>query len=141
MPRKYMPSLAELIDRLSIVTLKSIKLNHKKEYEKEAREIIHDINLILKKDIKKVRDFGMLVRAIQIGCLANELIWSNETKARQGGREQDHLLPLTHSINSLRMRAGNSIVFQTGGRKDLNLDRLNEELCKKYDLDFGGLFE
>ncbi len=35
--RKYLPTLSELIDRLGIVTLKSIKLKHKQEYEKEAQ--------------------------------------------------------------------------------------------------------
>ena len=135
--RKWVPSLAELIDRLGIITLKSIKLNHKKEYEEEAKLIMYDINQLMQK--QKVRDWGKLVRAIQIGILANEFIWANETKARQGKGTQDHLLPLTHSINGLRMRAGNSIINQTGGKKDLNLDRLNEELCKKFGYDFGGL--
>lgn len=137
--RKWLPALPELIDRLSIVTLKSIKLNNKEEYEKEAKLIMKDIDNILRK--KKIRDFGRLVRSIQIGMLANELIWANETKARAGGREQDHLLPLTHSINSLRMRAGNSIAFQTNDRKDFNTDRLVDEVCLKNGLNFKGLFE
>ena len=134
MPRKWLPSIAELCDRLGIVTLKSIKLEHKEEYEKEAEEIMHDLNLLLKKE--RIKDFGKLIRAIQVGILANEYIWANETKARLGGKEQNYLLPLTHSINGLRMRAGNMIVAQTGGRKDQNLDRLNEELCKTFGYDF-----
>jgi len=139
--RKWLPALPELIDRLSIVTLKSIKLEHKEYYEKEAEELMHDIHLILKEDITKIQHYGKLVRAIQIGCLANEIIWSNETKARLGEGTQDHLLPLTHSINGLRMTAGNAISNQTGTKKDLNVDRLNKELCKKFGYDFSGLFE
>lgn len=141
MERKYLPTLSELIDKLSIVTLKSIKLKHKKEYEKEAKELMYDINLILKDKIKDVKDYGIFVRAIQVGMLANELIWANETKAREGGRTQDYLLPFTHSVNSIRMRAGNVIAYQLKERKDLNLDRLVSDVCKKRGYDFEGLFD
>ena len=131
---EWEPSIAFLIDLLSIVNLKSIKLEHKDEYEQEAQEIMNSIHNKLKRT--KINNYGKLVRSIQVNTLANEFIWSNETKARLGGESQNHLLPLTHSINGLRTRAGNLIIANTGGRKDLNLDRLNEELCKKFGFDF-----
>lgn len=132
------PSIAFLVDLLSIVTLKSIILGcnnpEKKEaYEKEAREIMNKIDSLGKN--------GKLIRAIQINMLVNRLIWENETKARLGGKEQNHLLPLTHSLNGMRQRAGNEIIKYTGGRKDLNLDRVNEELIKEFGFDVGGLFD
>ncbi|MEK6879483.1 MAG: hypothetical protein AABY22_07750 [Nanoarchaeota archaeon] len=140
--KEWDPSLAFLIDLLSIVTLKSIILGvetEKKEvYEKEAREIMESINNKMSEG--NLDHYGKFIRAVQISMLANRLIWENETKARLGGREQDHLLPLTHSINGLRMRAGNAIINQTGGRKDLNLDRLNDEICLKYGFNFSMLF-
>ena len=47
--RKYLPTLSELIDRLSIVQLKEVFISeHKKEYAKEIADIVHDINLVLK---------------------------------------------------------------------------------------------
>ena len=51
--RKYMPTLSELVDRLSIVQLKEVFIpEHKKEYAKEISDIVHDINLILtEKDV------------------------------------------------------------------------------------------
>lgn len=131
--RKYLPTLSVLIDTLSIVTLKSIKLKHKKEYEQEAQEIMHDINEIMK-DVK-ITDWGKFIRAVQVDMLANETIWQNETKARKGSDDQDHLLKFTHTINGLRRRAGNMIANLTGQRLDLNLDTLNEEVCKKYGYD------
>lgn len=141
MKREYTLVLSQLIDLLSIITLKSVKLKHKKEYEKEAKQIMHDIDMIMKTKMKKVKDWGMLIRAIQVDMLANETIWANETLARAGGRNQDHLLPFTHSVNSVRMRAGNVISFELGERKDLNLDRLVDEVCKKRGYDFNGLFD
>ena len=38
MGRKYLPTLGELIDRLTIVQLKEVKIpQHKKEYEQEIK--------------------------------------------------------------------------------------------------------
>src|SRR3990167_7564712 len=101
MVRKYFPTIAQLIDRLCIVTLKSIKIpEHKIEYEKEAQDIMSDLVMLLTP--LKIEDFGQFIRAIQINTIANETIWANESKARQGGSEQDKLLKFTHSVNGVR---------------------------------------
>jgi len=48
MERKYLPSLSELIDRLSIIQLKEVFIpEHKEEYSKEIQDILHDINILL----------------------------------------------------------------------------------------------
>lgn len=143
MKRKFLPTISELIDRLGIVTLKSIKLGcgnpeKKKNYEIEAREIMHDINLLLKK--QKPKDFGKFIRAIQIQFLANETIWQNESSAREEGYNDGHKLLFTHSVNGMRMRAGNAIIKQIGGRKDLNLDRVNDKISEQRGYDWNGLF-
>ena len=72
--------------------------------------------------------------------LSNETIWANETKAREGGKSQNHLLPFTHSVNGMRMRAGNVIANQIGERKDLNLDRVNDKISLERGYDWNGLF-
>ncbi len=47
--RKYLPTLSELVDRLSIVQLKEVFIpEHKNEYAKEISDILHDIDLTLK---------------------------------------------------------------------------------------------
>lgn len=145
MERKYNLTLSQLIDLLSIITLKSIKLGannktKKKAYEEDAKMIMEDIKNIMKTKKDKIDDWGKFIRAIQVDMLANETIWQNETLARKGGRNQDHLLPFTHSVNSIRMRAGNVISYELGERKDLNLDRCVDEVCLKRGYDFNGLF-
>ena len=46
--RKYLPTLGELIDRLSIIQLKEVKIpQHKEEYAQEIKDIVHDISAIL----------------------------------------------------------------------------------------------
>ena len=133
--RKYYPTIGQLIDRLSIVTLKSIKIHENKdEYEKEAHDIISDLDLLLGKEQ------GQLIRAIQVNAISNEIIWQNESMARKGGAEQDTLLKFTHSVNGVRNQAMNVISHLVGERKDLKLDCLAAEVCKKQGYDFGGLF-
>ncbi len=137
MKRKYLPTLADLIDRLSIVTLKSIKIpKNKKEYEDEAQAIMSDIDLLMKE-----KNQGQFIRATLVVMLANEVIWQNESKARLGGKEQDHLLKFTHSVNGIRNLAKNVISNLTGERKDLKTDCLAADLCKQRGYDFRGLFK
>ena len=53
--RKYLPTLSELIDRLSIVQLKEVFITeHKEEYAKEINDIIHDIQLVLDQQEGKI---------------------------------------------------------------------------------------
>lgn len=123
--RKWLPSLAELIDRLSIVQLKEIFIpEHAVEYAGERDLIQHDIDLLLAGKTIDART----VRAILVVMLANRVIWENESKARAGGAEQDKQLKFTHSINGVRNRAKNIIAEAEGGRKDFKLDCLAAEL-------------
>jgi len=133
--RKYLPTFAELIDRLCIVTLKSIKIpKNKKEYEKEAQDIMHDIDLIIKE--KGVKLTGQMIRAIQVNSISNETIWTNESKAREGGDSQDKLLKFTHAVNGVRSLAKNVISQEMGERVDLKIDCLAAEFCKTIGYDW-----
>lgn len=131
MERKYLPTFAELIDRLSIVQLKSIFIkDHKSEYDKEIEDIVHDLNLLIQE--KGVKITGDMVRAILVIMLTNRYIWENESKARAGGSEQDKLLKLTHSINGVRNVAKNIVSNEIGERVDLKIDALAEELLPEF---------
>ena len=49
--RKYLPTFAELIDRMTICQLKSIFIpENKQAYDKEIDDIKHDINAIIKEE-------------------------------------------------------------------------------------------
>ena len=108
MKRKYLPTLAELVDRLSIVQLKEVFITeHKDEYAKEINEITHDIDLILKLSQMNLH------------------IWHNETKYRAG--TGDGNLGLTHGLNGIRNIAKNKIQENEGGRKDYKIDCIAAE--------------
>lgn len=123
--RVYLPTLGELIDRLTIVQLKVIKLpENRAAYEAELDLIKHDIDLLL---LKRPLD-AEGVRAVAMLMLTNQVIWENESKARAGGNEQDKFLKFTHSINGIRTQAKNVIARQGGERVDLKIDSLAASL-------------
>lgn len=126
--RRYLPTLSELVDRLSIVQLKAIFINeHRDAYKEEITLIEHDIDLLLG-ERPDYRICAKDIRAILVVMLTNRFIWENESKARAGGSEQDHLLKLTHSVNGQRNTAKNILSKSFGERLDMKIDALAAEL-------------
>ena len=117
--RKYLPTLSELIDRLTITQLKEVFItDHKSEYGDEIDDIVHDIEILLKdKEIT-----GKVIRAIIVLAQMNLHIWHNETEVRKG--TGDGNLELTHGLNGIRNTAKNMIQEIVGGRKDYKIDCL-----------------
>ena len=77
--RKYLPTLNELIDRLSIHQLKEVFIPENKEnYAKEIKDMMYDIDLILKENNGKIS--AKTIRAIVVLAQMNTHIWYNETK-------------------------------------------------------------
>lgn len=127
--RKYLPTLSDLIDRMSICQLKAIFIPEAAAaYHAEIDDLVHDVDLELKGKTLDAR----AVRAILLIMLANRFIWENESKARAGGPEQDKLLKLTHSVNGVRNRAKNELAAILGGRKDLKTDCLASDLPPEF---------
>jgi len=125
MTRKYLPTLSELIDRLSIAQLKEVFITeHKDEYAQEISDILHDINLTLKE--KEVILDADAVRAIVVLSQMNLHIWHNESNYRKGVKDGNNL-ELTHGLNGIRNTAKNKIQELAGGRKDYKIDCLAAE--------------
>lgn len=122
--RKYLPTLAELVDRLSISQLKEVFIpEHKEEYAQEIQDILHDIQLILDNCEKIDAD---VIRAVVVLSQMNLHIWHNESNYRKGIKEGNQL-ELTHGLNGIRNTAKNKIQEVVGGRKDYKIDCLAAE--------------
>jgi hypothetical protein len=123
--RKYLPTLAELVDRLSISQLKEVFIpQHKGEYSQEIKDIVHDIQLVL--DEQQGAITAETIRAIVVLAQMNLHIWHNESNYRKGIKEGNNL-ELTHGINGIRNTAKNKIQEIVGGRKDYKIDCLAAE--------------
>jgi len=123
--RKYLPTLSELVDRLSIVQLKEVFITeHKEEYAEEIKAIVHDIQLYLKDSKEPIT--AETIRAIVVLSQMNLHIWHNESNYRKGIRTGNNL-ELTHGLNGIRNVAKNKIQEIMGGRKDYKIDCLAAE--------------
>ena len=117
--RKYLPTVSELIDRLSIIQLKEVFIpKHKEEYAEEIKDIMHDLEL-------EGLD-SELIRAVIVTAQMNTHIWYNESEARKGINAGENLR-LTHGLNGIRNTAKNKIQESCGGRKDYKIDCLGAE--------------
>jgi hypothetical protein len=120
--RKYLPTLSELIDRISIAQLKEVFIvEHKSEYAQEISDIIHDIDLILKENDAIIT--GETIRAIVVLAQMNLHIWHNESNYRKGIKDGNNL-ELTHGLNGIRNTSKNKVQEVVGGRKDYKIDCL-----------------
>jgi uncharacterized protein (UPF0335 family) len=117
--RKYLPTISELIDRLSIIQLKEVFIpEHKEEYAQEIKDIVHDLD--------ELGLDGKMVKAIIVLAQMNTHIWYNESEARKGKNARENLR-LTHGLNGIRNTAKNKIQEAVGGRKDYKIDCLASE--------------
>ncbi len=118
--RKYLPTLAELIDRLSISQLKEVFITeHKEEYAQEIADIVNDIQILIESGTEPVT--AETIRAIVVLSQMNLHIWHNESAVRKGIAGPANLA-LTHGLNGIRNTAKNKIQEVVGGRKDYKID-------------------
>jgi hypothetical protein len=123
--RKYLPTLAELIDRLSISQLKEVFITeHKEEYAEEIADIVNDIQICIESGTEPVT--AETIRAIVVLSQMNLHIWHNESNVR-AGKSGPSALVLTHGLNGIRNTAKNKIQEVVGGRKDYKIDCLASE--------------
>jgi len=120
--RRYVQTLSELVDRLSIVQLKEVFItDYKKEYAQEIDDIVHDIQIILDEANGEIT--AETIRAIVVVSQINLHIWHNESNYRRGIKDGNNL-ELTHGLNGIRNTAKNIIQEAVGGRKDYKVDCL-----------------
>lgn len=123
MQRKYLPTLSELIDRLTIVQQKELKIpQNRDEYTQELQDLMHDIQMCLGDNDIHTIDAEM-IRDIVVLTLMNCEIWHNESNFRKGIKSGNNL-ELTHGLNGIRNTAKNKIQEKVGGRKDYKVDNV-----------------
>lgn len=128
--RKYLPTFAELVDRLAIVILKSVFIPENRDAYREEMVLIEcDLDSIILEMVDH-QFSAKSIRAILVVMLANHFIWTNEASAREdgGGFEK---LRLTHAVNGVRNTAKNVIARDMGQRVDLKVDCLAADLPKE----------
>jgi hypothetical protein len=122
--RKYLSSFGELVDRLTIVQLKEFLITeHRDEYSLEIKDILHDIDLLIKE--KNVQFSAEMIRLVAITAIINREIWLSEANCRNGVNAGNDLVK-SHSLNSIRCTAKNKMQSIAGGRKDYKIDVIQQ---------------
>lgn len=100
--RRYLPTMAELVDRLTILQIREVLDPQDKEnYSKQIKKIEEDLETAYSLDAE-------LVRAIIVLSQINLHIWMNESGAREGEGGLNNLR-LTHGLNGIRNQAKNKL--------------------------------
>ncbi len=122
--REYLPTLADLIDALSIDQIKEIKLENKQSYALEMKKISHDINqLIFQKEIKLS---ARLIRMIIVIAQINLFIWNNKDKMQKEPKHYNKLLKMAHQLNGIRNGTKN-LLLEISGDVEPSKKRTNIE--------------
>lgn len=122
--REFLPTLADLIDTLSIDQIKEIKFKNKQSYAKEINMISNDINLLIQE--KDVKLSAKMIRLVIVIAQTNLSIWENKDKMKQNPKDYDELLKLAHQLNGVRNRMKN-ILLEESGEKELSKRKTNTD--------------
>lgn len=122
--RKYLPTLADLVDALSIDQIKEIKLENKHSYALEMKKISHDIDILISQ--KQIRLSARLIRMIVIVAQINLFIWNNKDKMQEDPEHYNDLLKLAHQLNGIRNRIKN-LLLELSGEVEPSKKRTNVE--------------
>jgi hypothetical protein len=114
--RQFLPSLSELIDRLTVTQVKlNLLEGNSEDFSAEVTKLINDINLIVKE--KKIEISGELIRAIVMISQINLHIWRNKDLMQENlENEPEYLsyLKKSHQMNGVRNLLKNYILGLEG---------------------------
>ena len=114
--RLYLPTLAELIDRLTVDQIKEVLIaKNKASYAEEMKCIEHDIDQIIQE--KNIQLSAHLLRYVIILAQFNLHIWYNKDKMREDPEHYAELLTMAHQLNGIRNQMKNLIIEESGDRQ------------------------
>jgi hypothetical protein len=126
-PKKWMPSLGELLDRLTICELKHLHNPAQREsIAKEIQDLLSDINLELPKSPYPALT-AQFLRDLIILAQFNTHIWNQEDNARKGDKTNNDLY-FTHQANGIRCRAKDRLTTKVKGRIDPKVNAIAAEI-------------
>jgi len=121
--RKFLPPLAELIDRLTIDQIKEVLISKDKEsFAEEMDKISHDIDALVEE--KQIKLSARLIRIIVAISQMNLHIWNNKNEMQKDSERYDELLKLSHQLNGIKNQMKN-LLLEEAGDKEKSLERSN----------------
>jgi hypothetical protein len=111
--RLYLPTLADLLDRLSVTQIKEVLLPEQSAiYTEEIRRLEHDIDRIINE--KGLQLSAQLVRMAMVLAQMNLHIWHLKDRMQAEPERYSEHLNLAHQLNGIRNRMRNLILEFSG---------------------------
>lgn len=133
--RLFFPTVAELVDTVSIDQIKMFKIKkYRESYQKEIAKISHDIDLIISRK-KNIKFNARLIKIITTIAIVNLLIWNLKEQMKTDSENYDRLLKLAHQLNGIRNRMKNSLLA-VFGESEPSRKRTNTETDELEDWSF-----
>jgi len=111
--RLFLPTLPDLIDRLTVDQIKEVLLPDAREaVADEIRRLENDIDLLVGElDLKAS---ARLLRKVIVLAQINLHIWYNKDQMQAQPDRYEELLTLAHQLNGIRNRIKNSLLDEAG---------------------------
>jgi hypothetical protein len=114
--RQFLPTFAELIDRMTVTQIKlSLIENGKEDFRDELRKISHDLDNIINANEIPLNS-ELILTFINLSQL-NLHIWNNKDKMQENLDNQDiylQLLKVSHQLNGFRNQLKNKLLEVEG---------------------------
>lgn len=115
--RRFLPTLSDLIDRLTVTQIKIIKsgTGNNDELKQESIDLQHDIDMIMKEKDSNA-NAELIKESITIATINLE-IWNTKDKMQENLKNEAEylkLLKLAHQLNGYRNRIKNNINGRIG---------------------------
>ena len=111
--RAYQPTIADLVDRLTIDHIKEVLLEHDKEsYAKEMQDLATDIDAIIEN--RGVKLSARIIRIVIVMAQMNLHIWHFKDQMQQEPERYSELLTLCHQLNGIRNQMKNLLQEESG---------------------------
>ena len=127
--REYLPTFAELVDRLTVDQIREVLLpQNPAETAEELRRLEHDMDLIAAE--QDLRVTARFVRKVVVLAQINLHIWRNKDEMQRSPEKYDELLRMAHQLNGIRNRIKNSLM------DDVDSDALRHSNTETDSLDW-----
>ena len=110
--RSYQPSIAELVDRLTIDQIKEVILpEDKASYGSEMRDLANDIDTLIKKG--GIQLSARLIRIVIVLAQMNLHIWHFKDQMQAEPERYSELLTLCHQLNGIKNQMKNLLLEES----------------------------
>jgi hypothetical protein len=114
--RICLPTLAELIDELTINMVKQVKLPEDMDsYTRRMNALLHDIDMVIKEN--DVALSAQTIRAIIVLAQTNLHIWNDKAEMQEDESRFFDLMKKAHQLNGFRNQSRNYLLELSGEMK------------------------